>query len=281
MHAFIYTRVSSSSQDNNSNGNISLRVQQEMCKEYADRKSYDISIIKSDVVSARSMSKQKGLNSLVKHIINRKSPSVLLVSNASRFSRCTLEGLQLLERLRKSQCTVIFVQERLEYNSVSDKQSMRFLLSNSEFESDMISQRVRASFQLKKSLGSKLGVAPYGYTAVRSDDGIRSFVRNEEEQKVITFICEAHKCQLSSDELTELMSDIKGEDVDPILFYDDDDDIVQTVSNIPHSNIAQLLNDYDVTKRGKEWTPSMVNYIIKQNQDEVTPITNRISNVRL
>lgn len=265
--AYIYCRVSSKAQNNMVAGHISLKVQIDLCEKYAESKGMYIEDTVEEIGSGRNVSKQKHLLELIDEITTLNCGSYLLIANVSRFSRSTSQGLMLLDKLLNAGCTVCFVQENVEYNSVAGKQHIRMLLSNSEYESDLISQRVKSAFDFKKQQGSKLGCPPYGYSAVRNN-GIRSFVINNNEWKIISFICDIFNCNKSSTELTSDLEHIKGTKQDPIFFFDERGKKTNKITQISKSDIADLLNDYGITKRGKLWTGNKVSHIIKKFSEE-------------
>ena len=269
-HAYIYCRVSSKEQSNQLTGHISLEVQEVNCRQYAEEKGWIVEKVITEVGSGRNMKKLPNLMKLVNELRKAKQKAVLLFNNISRFSRNTLEALIIIENLKKCGVTIYSVQEQLDMNKGSGRHTFRILLSGAEYESDMISERVRMAFQLKRQLGSQLGTAPYGFEAV-VEMGIRSFVENAYERDVITFICEAFKCQKTAKELTNLMMKIKQcEDELPINFYDEKNNIIDKLKPfvLSYEEIASLLNTYEVTKRGKTWTGGMVSGIIRKFCEE-------------
>lgn len=86
--------------------------------------------------------------------------------------------------------------------------------------------------------------------------GIRKFIANTYEQKVINFICEAFKCNKTNKELMMGIKQCKANT--PIKFYNENN---EEISKLDPFN---LLDDYNVMKRGKTWTSSMVSNIVKK-----------------
>lgn len=265
VHAYIYCRVSSKEQSNQLNGHVSLEVQEKNCREYAERKGYHIKEIITEVGSGRNLKKLKNLQKLIKEIKRNKhlGEAFLLVNNISRFARNSLQALILMEDLRSYNCGIFSVQEHLNMKNAIGRHTFRTTLSIAEYESDQISERVKAAFALKRTLGSKLGMAPYGFHA-RTEDGIRKFVKNDYEQDVISFIQKIHSCNYTDRELTKYMRKI-SEDNNPIEFYENDFQ-VDKINSISYKEIANLLNEFHVTKRDLQWTPGMVSGIIKANK---------------
>lgn len=267
VNVYIYCRVSSKEQSNLSTGHISLEVQEINCREYADKQGWTVKKVVTEVSSAREMGKLKNLMALIKEIKKTRTEATLMFNNISRFSRNTLEALLLIRDLKKHNISVFSVQEQVNMNTGGGRHTFRIMLSNAEYESDMISERVRQAFAIKRQMGSELGMAPYGYEAV-VDGNIRRFVDNAYEQNVVLFVCEAFKCEKTDRELTSLMMDIKQcEDNTPIDFFDENDKKIQKLKPgiLSYKEIADLLNDYSVTKRGKEWTSDMVAGIIRKH----------------
>ena len=266
--AYIYCRVSSTEQANQINGHISLQTQALKCSAYAEQQGWSVKKVVSEVCSARRMTRLVKLAELIEEIKETESPAMLLISNVSRFSRNTMEALAMVQDLEKHKITLVFIQEQINMATSSGRHTFRILLSNAEYESDQIGDRVKAAFSVKKSLGNSLGNPAYGYQATVID-GIRKFIPNEYEQNVISFIVEAVLCEKTDQELTQLMSLIKKtEDNDPICFYNSKGEQVESVQvgNLDYANVAELLNAHGVTKRGKAWKKTMVSTVFRKHR---------------
>jgi len=267
--AYIYCRVSSKEQSNQCNGHVSLEAQEHHCREYAENKGWTVGKVVKEVSSGRDMKKLHELRSLVRMLIqNAKKTNeraTLLINNVSRYSRNTLQGLMLIAELNKHKISLIFTQENIDMATGAGRHTFRILLSNAEYESDMISERVRRAFNLKREMGSKLGKAPYGYRAEKGM--VRKFILDDYEQNVISLICELHKAEKSDKELLDMIGRINPDKSETY------DDLIKEKKRSYHK-IADILNFYKILKRGKQWNHNMISNIIRTHPDITTGFNN-------
>ena len=107
-------------------------------------------------------------------------------------------------------------------------------------------------------MGWKFGKAGYGKLS-KIKKGIRVHETNLEEKKVIDFICQAR------DGKSKKMLNIKlkkiNSDFPPIHFWDVDGmeiDEFSKPSTLTFKEISDLLNQYEITKRDKQWSACSV-----------------------
>ena len=183
---YIYIRVSSKQQSNYSEGCTSLEVQEQECRKYCE--ANDINVIKCvrEVFSARKMDKMKGLHYLCS--IASKGQKIY-VYDISRFSRNTVEALNLLDTLEKKGVSIHSVTENLTYDSYTSRHQFRLQLCAAHYVSDICSEKVRASIAFRRARGDWIGSTAFGYkTVVDEKTRIRSKVPNEDEMKIISKI---------------------------------------------------------------------------------------------
>merc|ERR1711916_215792 len=157
---------------------------------------------------------------------------------------------------------VIFIEEQLDSMNKSHSHQIRVKLSESQQESEVISNRINNVNQILSSQGWRFGVPEYGKKSIMNGD-IRKFVNNDVENNIADFICQARdgiSCKILNKKLKKIIPNAPS-----IYFYDTDG-----VSKIQYFNrartlsfqeIADLLNDYNIKKRGKEWSASMVSSV--------------------
>lgn len=224
--AHIYVRVSSEGQINLP-GHCSLDVQERACREYCESQGLTVRRVWSEVYSARDMDKMKVLKNMIR---NLQYGDTIVFYNITRFSRNTYQGLKLIHDLmNKKRVQVYSVAEKCSYDGTAEKHLFRTTLSAAENESEMISDRVRGAIAYLRSIGSELGNPPYGKMAYRERNGVRKFKEHPDEMRVIDTILQKH--------------------------YD----------GVSCSSIADFLNENRIRKRHREWTASMVEYIIDQH----------------
>lgn len=269
--AVVYLRVSSKKQSDFVKGHTSFNVQKQECLDYANDNEYSVKKLVKETRSARYLYKQRGLL----NIIAKNENITLIVYNVSRLSRNTKEALFLLDKMEEKNITLVSATENLNLNTSSGRHSFRTLLSSAELESDTIGDRVRRSIEYRRSIGSYIGRAPYGHTTInkkkycKDNDGnikIRKLVPDQYELDVIKFVNMAIGGYISSKRLSEQMYKLVSDKKDkvPILFEEHGRKI-KTISYdmLSCRDIADLLNSYNVTKRGKRWSTNSVRHVSK------------------
>ncbi len=86
-----------------------------------------------------------------------KSGDTLVVSALDRLGRKTSEILLLIEGLYLRGVNVVSVRENLDYGTPSGRLVCQIMVSVSELERSLISQRTKAALQAKKAAGVRLG----------------------------------------------------------------------------------------------------------------------------
>ncbi len=229
---FIYCRISSVNQNDIQNGHASLITQEINCREYANRANVPVCGVIKEIHSARTIKHQ---SSLMKLIDCLSVNNLLLVWNVSRFSRDTIGGQNMIEKIQNKGASIYFMDDDIVIEPNCRPIVMhkfRELLSHSKLESDIISWRVKGQKNIQVSKGSYLGgKAPYGY-ALRIENGVRKFIEVEEEQEAIKSI----KCGIEKHKRKR-----------------------------KYNEIAEQFNTANFKKRGKIWTKNSVRHIYLKN----------------
>ena len=190
----------------------------------------------------------------------------MYVLNISRFSRNIINGLDLIQRANKNNINIIFIEEELNTANKNSIHQIRVKLSEAQMESETISNRISKLNNILLEKGWKFGAAEFGKRATNVG-GVRTFLYNNEEKKIIDFIIEARE-GLSAVKLNNKLRKI-DKNFAPINFYDSDGitkiSYFDKSKTLSFSEIADLLNDYGIKKRGKDWTSSMVSSIYNKS----------------
>ncbi|VVU95174.1 Resolvase, N terminal domain [seawater metagenome] len=225
MKNYLYCRVSSEKQADFKNGHTSLEVQQNALYKYCEENDIDVEHCYYDIYSARDMSKLYYLNHLIS--ICKKDDKILFY-DVTRFSRNTQQALNILEKLAEKGISVFSVNDVCGYSSISQKNMFRVLLSKAENESDLLSSRIKASVNFRRSRGDYIGNPGYGFKCVKNSKGIRKKKTNKEELAVIHLIKK--------------------------MFND----------NYSFKEISFKLNEMKIKKRNRSWSPLMIKHILKK-----------------
>lgn len=227
---FIYCRISTISQNNIQNGHASFITQETNCRNCAYKANAPICGVIREIHSARNIYHQPLLMKLINCLDKN---NLLLIWNVSRFSRDTVGGQSMIEKIHNKGASVCFIDDDIIISPNCKPIIMhkfRELLSHSKLESDIISWRVKGQKNLQAAKGSYMGgQAPYGYK-INMENKIRKFTEVKKEQKIIKKI----KCDVRN-------------------------------KKRKYSEIAEQFNSMSFTKRGKKWTSSSVKYIYFKN----------------
>jgi len=172
----------------NDRNHYSHEMQEEICREYC--KSHDLNVVK--VVSMVG-SAYKGSWKVISKIddeMYEHGVKNLVVYSMSRFSRKVSDALTFLDE--NPDIKIMSVSEQFETDTAFGKHMLRMALSNAEYESNLISARLKDSIKHRKKLGSHIGRASYGYKIVddKTNNGepIKKLVIDQNEQKNINKI---------------------------------------------------------------------------------------------
>jgi DNA invertase Pin-like site-specific DNA recombinase len=254
MNCVSYSRVSSIGQ-NAYNKGVSLQAQEQICAKFACENKLNIRSIYKEIHSAYNK-----VPKVLNEVVNKKK-QIILCSSIDRFSRSKSIGIELANKAIKNKNQIIFIQENIVIKTPEEVCLLKKHLLNSENESSVISRRIKKSKTYLINNGMHPGGAiPYGYDVVN-----KRLVNNSYEQKVIEFIKLCKTDEISCVKLNTYMKQISNLDtyVD-INCYDEDDKIINQLHEcLNNQEIVNLLNDYNILKRGKLWGTRMIITAIK------------------
>ena len=261
MSTIIYSRISSPNQAEFNGQHFSIENQISKCMEYCHDNCLLVMDTVSEVVSARNINMQKQLV----EIYNKYSNCNIVVYNITRFSRNTQHALDFVTKCKEKNINLHFVEENLQLNHFTDMHRLRLGLSQAELESNQTSYRVKSNNMLLKSKGWVFGQAPYGYEAYKKR-GVRKLKINKREKAITQFIVNA-KGGVSCKTLNKDLNRIIPNNTIPIEYYDADE--TTKIDNFSKPNmltfveIADLLNDYNIKNRDRDWNSTMISRIYK------------------
>ncbi len=266
----IYIRVSTVEQN--------TEAQQDKCEDFCFNHRLFIKEIVIEKCSAYKCQSQKGLQK----IIEENKDINLVVYSIDRFSRNILKANELINSMSKNRINLISVKENISLNTAFGKHEFRKLVSASQLEAELISERVKNSVSYRQKNGFYVGQAPYGYTVFN-----KKLARDSDEQLIIKFILTTIKKKTTSEKLSnnimKLLKSLKMQNaIDNfcplIITLEDDNYEYRQLNNnevfVPtFKSLSEILNDYGIKKRNKLWTVSSLNYLVKQqlknNQREI------------
>ena len=254
----IYIRVSTMDQ--------SVGAQQYSCVEFCNKFFLNIREIAIEKVSAYKGKKQNALND----IINKYENINLIVFSVDRFSRKNENATEFIDKMNLKKINLIAVKDNINLNTAFGKFEFRRLLNMSQYEAELISERVKNSVKYRKENGIHIGRIPYGYNKID-----KKLVKNSLEQEVIKFIIKNVKTKSTSAKLSSALYNLMTKinmnvnDFTPILFTKEDNQFEYKAFKehehlkITYSSMAEILNDYNIKNKEKKWTVSAVQTICK------------------
>ena len=150
MDTALYLRTSTADQTTDN--------QQLDLEKVADKMDWAVTEIFKDVFSG-AKAKRPGLDALMK-AVTRKEVDMVMTWDVSRLGRSLPHLVTLLEEFQASGCDLYFHQNGLNTSTPSGKAMFGMLSVFSQFEREMIQERVKAGLQRAKDQGKRLGRPP-------------------------------------------------------------------------------------------------------------------------
>ena len=265
--AVTYERVSSVMQEDG----YSHDAQRDIALEYAGQNNFNvIGSIRKTGTAWKSVSKT--FKSLLEFIRNRENNGInLIVQHSDRLSRNWVDFAKIVEECRKNNIILHDAHNNLRSSNPNDLERMINFVLNGERESGNISRRVHSYRNYCRSNRIKImpSITKYGNDAVRDKQTgkIKKIVKNPSHQKVISLIrLLYHGTKVSVAE--GLLNEITEATV-PHRIFDYKNPGIQIdeikPGNLTGTSIASFLNENNILRTGKKWTPNYVLNILNSN----------------
>ena len=276
--AVIYTRLSSSNQSFNNGIYVSIENQINKCNEYCQNSNMPVLGTVTEIKSAKNISKQYELQK----ILNEHSHINIIFYNITRFSRNTGQAINFVNKCVEKGIKLHFAEENFTIDHYMDLHRLRLGLSQAEYESNVISNRVKSNNNVLRNKGWKFGRPRYG-KKVLFKEGIRRFTTNKLEEEIINFIIMARIGDVNCSRLNRQLNKIIPKNKEPIEFWDMHTGVMinsfDKKYTLNFGEIADLLNSYKIRSRFGEWSGSKVNRIF--NKCFKNKLENKISSMRI
>jgi DNA invertase Pin-like site-specific DNA recombinase len=258
--AIIYIRCSTKSQNNEDNNMHGHITQREDCLEYAQRNNFEVLETIEETRRANDLTKLKIYN------IHKTYPDIqhLIVADSSRLSRNYAEGARFVNECEKAHIIIHSAREDVSSDTTNGKKTILNSLVNASEESRVFSLRIRSNIRQKRIHGSKFGCAKYGHEMYKSkvvkkngvEYPIMKLRKNDHEQKMIELIkimyfgsTIVHFNRVIRDLLNNPKYKLTG--FNKILY-----------GYFSAKDIANRLNELNLSKRGRLWSNASVRGII-------------------
>lgn len=152
-----YLRVSTSEQ---AVSGLGLEAQRATVAAYAVRK--DLTIIAEyadEGISAKSLTGRPGAQAALE-AVRRGEAAGLLVAKMDRLSRSVVDGAGLMEAAGREGWALHFADLDIDTSSPAGEMAANIIISGSQYERRLISQRTKDALAAKKARGERLGAAP-------------------------------------------------------------------------------------------------------------------------
>ena len=198
-HYYIYYRVSTQSQANDSAHGLDIQTQG--CENYADKifgiKEQQINYY-CDIGSSYNLkSDLPQLRKLVKDLVPK---SIIMVWDISRLGRDTIGVFSALKKIREKQCIIVSVKDYLTFGLKIDEDKLFYhKIVGAEADSDLKSVRFKTLLEKFRSKRIHMGTIPYGYKL----DTKRKLVKFDKEQDILSTLKAKYKevgsyCQVAN-----------------------------------------------------------------------------------
>ena len=153
----VYLRVSTSEQ---AVSGLGMEAQRATAHAYAERKGLSIVDEFSDEgISAKNLGSRPGALDALAAVRNRRAAG-LLVAKMDRLSRSVLDGAGLMEAARHEGWALHFADLDIDTGTPAGEMAANIIISGSQYERRLISQRTRDALAAKRARGERLGAAP-------------------------------------------------------------------------------------------------------------------------
>ena len=211
------------------------------------------------------MKKLKEFNQL----INNESNILLIVQNIDRFSRSVEHGSYYLDIMQQKNILLYSIEQQLYSNNIENISQIKNCIIHNELYSKQLSRRIKNIQSMIRNKGGYIGGIPFGYSIFKDNNKIPRKILNKHEQKIIKLIINLKISLSSSKNLTKSIRDIKNNNnEDELEFIDENQNIINYFDKpftLDNKTISEILNNYNILKRKKKWTPTSVAYIVKKN----------------
>lgn len=155
--AVLYLRVSTSEQ---ALSGLGIEAQRETAKAYAKRKGLTIvDEFCDEGISAKRLDSRPGALAALAAVRQGRAAG-LLVAKMDRLSRSVVDGAGLMESARREGWALHFADLDIDTSTPAGEMAANIIISGSQYERRLISQRTRDALAAKRARGERLGATP-------------------------------------------------------------------------------------------------------------------------
>lgn len=152
-----YVRVST---DEQAASGLGLDAQRATIAKYAEHKGLTVVAEYADEgISAKNLTHRPGALAALEAVRSGKAAG-LMVAKMDRLSRSVLDGAGLMEQAGREGWALHFADIDLDTSTPAGEMAANIMISSSQYERRLISQRTRDALAAKRARGERLGAAP-------------------------------------------------------------------------------------------------------------------------
>jgi site-specific DNA recombinase len=160
---------------------VSLDAQKARIASWAEANGYELLGVHVDAgLSGGKADNRPALQTALEAVCGHHG--ALVVYSLSRLARSVRDTLSIADRLESCGADLVSLSESIDTTSAAGKMVFRMLAVLSEFERDLVVERVTMALAHKRSLGERVGEVPFGHRV--GADGVH-LEADETEQKTL------------------------------------------------------------------------------------------------
>jgi DNA invertase Pin-like site-specific DNA recombinase len=258
IRVVLYIRVSSPEQNTN--------MQRLIVENYANECDYEIVKIIEEKGSAYGTTITHNLYEFLLNLDSFESFDKIVVYSFDRLSRNVINGIEIVQLFEQHNITIESVADNVDYTTPFGRKCLIEKFVAAQYESDVKSFRSRETMRWKRNFGLYVGKAPYGYRIEPVHK--KELIVNQNEMRIIDFIKAAQQTDVSTEEINEMFNEIKAftKQQENRQSENDSETEYEIKQEPPLSvkEISDLLNQTNIRKRKRSWTPTGVRYLSKR-----------------
>jgi len=258
IRVVLYIRVSSPEQNTN--------MQRLIVENYANECDYEIIKIIEEKGSAYGTTITHNLNEFLLNLDSFESFDKFVIYSFDRLSRNVINGIEIVQLLEQHNVTVESVADNVDYTTPFGRKCLIEKFVAAQYESDVKSFRSRETMKWKRNFGLYVGKAPYGYRIEPVHK--KELIVNQNEMQIIDFIKAAQQTDVSIEEINEMFNEIKAftkqQQNQQSENESENEHEIKQEPPLSAKEISDLLNQTNVRKRKRSWTPTGVRYLSKR-----------------
>ena len=267
--AVLYTRVSSVSQAD------SLPVQKQVLQNYCIVNKLKVIDMYQDIGSAYNDSYKLSIHS----ILEMYSNVCLIIKDPSRIARNIIDGAEIIKKCSENNIIIHVVEHNYICNTTITAKQLLCGIFDAQTEAETLSERQRSHNNVKKSLGAYFGSVPYGKESYSTEHNnimirkVRNLPADHKESKIINLIdmmlygTSKKAFYQHFNSLHDFQDKLGGNKHKFTSYKGEEYTETDFLNGFPINTIVGLLNDWKITKRGKEWTESSLKTIMESLAD--------------